>query len=781
MRLADTSYGRVYTHLEARFAAIEEALRAGDEAGLRLAASALDRDPVFREVAVGWFSPGACRSRACEALRERLDRLSAGGDERVRPFVESAQRGLFGSAPEWGRHGYLTVPVIEERKNDQQRLARAPGLVYLRAVPPPPGHTPSGRLIISDLTGDPQLLEPSVDYFGRIASTLMKTLYKAHTYPFDFQDQLSRYAYQLCFECRVDRGTSIGAAALGVFAIAYLESALGQRCWSLIAPPRGTVITGEIDYDGAVAPVSDLEEKIVCAITEYGPSVRVIVPAGERLPEPVESAIDLGNLFYVGDAEELLAALLSSSDGLRGLHKARQALFETLSHAQIERLRPFFLPGIDPDRIRSGLGDPTTPRAEEGGVYVRGQAWLDTIQVKIGLEPSALDNDSAGTTTEKELIEIIIDGSQPMDEQWIPSSGTRISPIAAVLYEVASRFGEERQELVCGFLSHSEFYPIGHGESAVELENWLQGIRRQWRLRHRGPFFRQAYEGSVARYAGRLKRVFLLSDSTVPDVDDLSDMLVSSFTRLRLRKVEAQGSGAKDVCLTGDDGQSLDSSVLGRFFQHGHGDLKGIVLNLGSELPFDWDPVDGELTWDGQSYAITWKEAKGLQAAMRVTFAGQCPRAIGISGTLGRDGADVAFSFKHHLLPNQVEPFRTAEQGALADADLKLWRSICDPSIACPECGKMGVHIMHENRMGITDTIALAGLRRLNGGVVLLKDGCPEWVFFRTGCMLDGISFAKLNGKLYWSQSRGHVQPVPVIGDVHTVLDRETSYYLCQV
>lgn len=773
MAIDTVSFGKVNTHLDLLFADLESALK-GSERELERALKSIREDPVYRSIAGGFPMPvSACSSS--EKLRQRIASISEKAGARrdsLKTFLDAVYRFVESHAESWTEHGYFIAPVMAQ--SSQSRIA---GMVYLQAVP---RMLVTEKLHIEDLTRDRNLLFATKDYFGKIISALMKTIYYVQISPFELYDTLTHYTYRLQFGCQITEGKSIGAAALATFALVHFQTLLGEQFHNVVAPRCGTFLTGEVDVDGFVHQVDDAPEKVACALEEFGPDLRFVLPNENRLPRHLEQRIASGNLHYVNTAEELLAAVFSSDD-FRGLDQARAALFRLLSPVQRSTLRKLIIPGIDPyvyEKMAERRGAWATPRRQEGGVYALSTAWRDRLDIRLSLELSGLQeaNESNGG---HELVEVILDGSEQMSEHWIVAPSTGVCRMTSALFEIDRRIDPKTQDLVCGFLSHQKFYPVQHGKLASEIEAFIQQIRHQHRLEHRGPFFRPVYESSLREFHDRLKRVYILSDLDAPDLDDLKEPNLSSLKHLRLFMAAESEDEDQEVALFDQNG-SLSQTALDRYFQRERGTISEIQIDLGDELPVEWEPAQGALNMDGESFILRFK-VDDLRSEARIRLANQHPHWVRISGQIRHDNGPGSFSFVEHPTLSALPSFNPPDTIRLTDEESEMWRKFETSDWRCPSCGSSESHLLDTPEGRFRERIVFESLRHLSGGYLLLRKGSPECNFFRTGCQVSGFSFVVIADRLYWSQTRGRVYEVPYESGVYCLRAGPEAFYLRRV
>jgi hypothetical protein len=771
MALDTISSGKIITHLDRLFARLESALAAG-EREVAQSLNAIREDQVYRSIAGGFPMP-VPTSPSSEILRRRIASINARAGEYlsgIKTFLDAAARFIESYSAGWTDQGYFIVPVMAESRESRQS-----GLVYLQAVP---RLLVTEKLHIEDLTRDRNLLTATKDYFGKIASALMKTIYYVQTYPFELYDTLTHYTYRLQFGCQITEGKSIGAAALATFALVHFQTMLGEQFHNVVAPRCGTLLTGEVDVDGRVHQVEDAAEKVACALDEFGPDLRFVLPNENRLPLHLEQRIAAGNLHYVNTAEELLAAVFSSADDFRGLDQARAALFRQLSPVQKSSLGKYTIRGIAPDvyeRMADRRGAWTTPRRQEGGVYALSTAWRDRLDIRLSLELSGLQEASAANGG-RELVEIILDGSHQMSEHWIADPSTGVCRMTSALFEIGKRIDPESQDLVCGFLSHQEFYPVRYGMLASEIEAFIQGIRREGKLEHRGPFFRPVYESSLRKYHDRLKRVYILSDDRAPDLDDLKEPNLSSLKHLRLFW---EGEEDEAIALFDAEGK-LSQSMLDRYFQRERGTISEIDIDLGDQLPVEWEPAEGSLDMEGEDFILRLK-VDDLRIEAKIRLANQHPHSFKIGGRILHEDGPAKFSFIEHPTLSALSPLRPPETVRLTDEEFDVWRRFETPEWRCPSCGSSESHLLDAPEGRFREKMVFERLRHLSGGYVLMRRGASEAIFFRTGCQISGFSFVVIAGRLHWSQTRGRVEEVAYENGFYCLRTGSDAFYLCRV
>jgi hypothetical protein len=770
----ELTYGRVHTHIHGWLNRLEQALRTKRIDGeLR----ALAEDPVYQEISAERFKPLAPPAADIVSTLQRLREAAATtGYVGMNTHLKSISAFFDSHADGWTEDDYFTVPVMISRGDSGKKA----GFVFLRPEP----KLFSGRnggVHFDSLTNDPALLSATRDYFGSLAAALMREFYFVHTYPFDWEENLGEYSYKLLFGCQITKGLSMGAAVIASFTVAFLSNVLGaEEFGKRIAPRRGTIITGEVQ-GSSIDEVDDIEEKILAAIEEFGPSIRVIYPAASKskLTANVTSRIDPTHLVDVSSVRELLAAVLASGESdERGLYEARRRVFGKLTPPAIRKLQRFLEPGVDPDVFRiiaEGGRDWMTPQAKEGGIYITAKSWKRDVTIRLGLEPSAAEERPA--STERELIELVLDGSARMDDLWRPADGRQISRVTDVVFEVASRIDPERQELVAICLSSGSFHQIEAGITADTLERLLSSMRAP--VRARGPFFRPVYETSIKSFRTRTKRIFLLTDSLVPDWDDLPDYRVSS--RVVLRFLPAIRASEIEAPTLFSDGKSLDKKLLRRYFDSTSGAISRLEICLGAELPVAWEPPTGQLALHDRQFVLRWDAAHDLKCAIRLSMAHQAPSTIEYRGEVNHVDGPIAFRFAEPLAASRLDPLDGPEQGSLEPVEADRWAAMCPPGAPLAE---RTVQLLASVPNSLKPRPVFTSLQRLRGGWLALRAGSPEWRFFTTGFRAEQhrIAFAVLNGALHYSTSPGHLEHVSASGDAYSVTDPTgVHWFLCRV
>jgi hypothetical protein len=730
-------HGRVLTHLT------DLLNRLTGQKDLKRIAEAFNNDPVYRVTCAGDWLPPVRECRQMTRLREAVERFRGAlgpAGSALSVFADTVERLTGSFRDQWLPTSYFIVPVIAE--------SGVPGLVYLMARPIDDHvRVAPRRVSVEDLTRDSRL----IDYFDSLAVVLMKRFFFVRNYPFDPFVHLSGSAYRLQFGCQITEGKSIGAAALAMFCVTYLKSKIGAAFPNAAAPQPGSFITGEIDLDGRVLPVDHVEEKIRCALEEYGSGLRVILPAGNPLGQ-LEDWIDKGNLYYVSTVDELLAAALDSTQDSRGLDSSREAVFKTLPpdiKSELNQHLSIEVPGNIFDTSHLW----TEPVAHSGGVFSTCQVWNDRLDLSVAPDRLSLARRTPLPSTRTQ-VQVILDGSAAMDPHWVkdPSLGT--SRAAAAVFQIASRIDPAYENLVVGFLGCGYFEEVCHGSEAVQIESLLNHVRQEQKLRRRGPFVRPLREASLEQYAGWRKRIFLLSDNDVPDWSDVEDCQVESSERFRLA---AASEDCEDLALFATDG-TLNVRLLDHRFRRLAVTIPRLCVSVGPELPLEVEPA-GALFRCDDSYVLQWTGPEALNWHIRLRLSGAAPHQVKVSGTIVRLGRAHEFTFPTLATRRSLGSINQVTQGVLGDADSALWRTICDPETACPECGRPNVHLHHEHPIRLSRRLVFQ-LPQSTGKWLLLSSGGPEWMIFKTGCRFDGISIAVVDGSLCWSDARLHLQPI---------------------
>ncbi len=769
--------GRIITHLSNLLADIESA-HSKSTRELENACKRANEDPIFQFIAEEKFSLPTSNSSSLQRLVDQIQRLSTVSHSALQSILKTTDRFTCSYQPRWNQNSYFIVPVVAKTDENVQSL-----LVYLHAVSEKnKDDLSSGRLNVDDLIQDRRSLSASHDYFSALASVLLETLYLVQTYPLDTYEGLAHHHYELMFGSRVAESKSLGAAALAMFSVVYLQSILGKQFDQVAAPQNGTVLLGDIDRTGKVLPVEYLPEQIEFAIDEFGSGLKLILPRGEELPPRIEREIEPGNIRYVSTAEELLEEVLSSKEGLQGLHQARAALFKNLGPAQKEKLKTYVREGIDPqvyDRIASGQTGWTIPRRHAGGVYAVATAGRDRVDVKLSLELSGLLDESADSS---ELVEVVLDGSESMNEHWLPNEKTGICRMTAVLYEIKNHIDPKKQQLICGFLSHQRFDSVSAHANAQDLEAQIQDVRRANKLSHRGPFFRPVYEASLENYQDQLKRVFVISDVGSPDLRDVADLNLSSMMHFRLFKTTNTTAAQIDSpVVLYPDGKNLDKTELAKYFKQQSGSIRSVQLDFGNELPLEWEPTSGVLRRTGDQFELSFDNLNVLKYAVRVRLARQYPHEIKISTEVNDGSRTRTFSFDKSPTLTRLTPLNSILSGRLSEDEFEIWKKFETPEWVCPECSSTDSHLLDLPAARTEEVPIFKSLRSLKKGYLLMCRNSADWYFFNRGCQIFGTSFVLLDGRLHWSQARGQIDKVPSQPGFHYLRDKSRTFYICRI
>ena len=779
--LHDIHHGKVFTHLIELLSTVEADLVDGnlhsnDGKTNQLLEDVTDRlgsDPVYRAVSDGTFISPVRQSPKTGTLETKVENVrslianSAVAFEALSPYLNAVEKFLKSASDEWRRRsGYFIVPVIDS--NDQA------GLVYLYS--PRVQHFQNSarkKLATEDLTQDSKL----VRHFHMLASVMLKRFYYVKHFPLDIYTGLSDFSYRLHFDSQITEGKSMNAAVFAMYLLNYLDSVLGDRAYTnYVAPQVGTLLTGEIDPQGLVKRVNNLDQKVRCAISEYGSELKLILPESERLSSGVANLVKAGNIHYVRSVEELMSKVLSVGD-IRGLDKARKEIFSGLLQEEISELYRHLLPNVPPDiYVRKRRWREPIPH--EQNMYSLTNAWNDRLDIAFGPDAFSLTSEDTIVTRSKKLIQVILDGSAAMDGHWTVEAENGVSRMAIALYEIARRIDPNREDLVFGFLSYAHFEPYDHQQytSARILEPILQERRRRFDLRKRGSFLRPVREQSLEVYAGRQRRLYILSESNIPDMLDVKDALVESFELLRLvsREREASDNGERDR--TGRSGSALhaifseesttNQELLSRHFHKRAATLPEVDIDVGTDLPITWEPPDAIVSRRNVRYVIKCQNEEALQWKIRIRFANHYPYQVIASGTIKHDAHSVNYSLTAFPTVTALSPLPSWREGELTDEESELWKIICSPTESCPNprCRyRQVVHILHPSEHGITPELIFPSLTKLERGWLLLSHSQPRWMFFQTGCQIANLSIAIVDGQPQWSTAEGHLEPVPEV------------------
>jgi hypothetical protein len=766
--LHDVHHGGVFTHLSELLSQVGLDLQDG-QVPLAWITGRLDNDPVYVEIASGAFVSPVRQSPKSEGLLAKIKgvrQLIADSKEKLaalEPFLKAIENFVSSGGGEWQRkHGYFIVPVIDSDDKEGLVYLYSPRKQWLRDAP-------RKKLDSKDLTQNSEM----VSHFGMLANVMLKRFFYVKHYPFDRYTGISDFAYHLHFGCQITDGKSLGAAVLAMYLLNYLQSTLDDEHYTdFVAPQVGTMLTGEIDPQGRVLRVKDWEKKVRCARREYGPELKIIapyVPESERLPA------DGGNIFYVRSVEELMSKVLSTPGDPRGLDTAREGVFDGLRPGEISELcrNNNLLPNV-PGDIHVRKHRWREPVQHELGIYSLTDAWNDRLDVALGPDAFSLTREDAPPRKGKKLIQVVLDGSAAMDGHWAAQGQGGVSRIAIALYEIARRIDPAREDLVFGFLSYPHFEPYDHQRytSAGVLEPLLQDRRKRFGLRDRGAFMRPVRGLSIEMYSDRQKRIYVLSESNIPDLQDVGDRLLESFELLRLIQ-ENGGGGARDSASGRQGGPSArplsvfsaelttNQDLLSRHFHKQAATLPEVEVDVGTDLPVAWEPAEATVSRRGTRYVIKCRDAEAIRWALRVRLANQFPDAVAVSGAIKLDKQSVNYSFTDSPNVTSLPQLESWREGELTAAEFELWRIIAAPEGVCPECRGRGVHLFHDSGHNIIPQLIFPSFAGSERGWLLLYAVQPWWLFFKTGCKVAGLSIALVDGEPHYSAAQGHLERVP--------------------
>lgn len=765
--------GKIFTHVLDLLTVAEADLK-NKKPDLRLITGRLNDDLVYRSISAGEFACPVRHPPLAKKLQQVIGEIRnaiEGSKDKslaLTPFLQTIEKFLAEGGGSWSRtSAYFVVPVID--KSDEA------GLTYLRCVPKPSvKNVARRRFNIEDLTQDARLIE----YFDSLAVALMKKFYFVKDFPRDPYIGLADYSYRLHFDCQITEGKSGGAAAIAMFALTYLQNMLGTTYLNLVAPQVGTLLTGEIGSDGRVLPVDNLEKKVRCAVDEFGPELKVIVANSEPLPSHLESRIKKGNIFYVGTVEELLAAVLSTGRDSRGLDKARTAVFQSLPREQKDELILHLLPEVPPDIYEGGYRW-VEPVSHAQGVYSITNAWNYCVDIAIATDPLILLREE-NLNFDRKLIQVILDGSASMDGYWEADPHTGISRIASALFYFAASFNPANEDLVVGVLGYPHFEPVNHGALSTDLQARLQQMRASFALRERGPFIRPARQQSHKQFFNRRKRVFILSESgelKIPDLNDFEDSRVESLQVLELDS----SNGTSEKALFSDGGQ-VNQDLLNTFFQNQMATMPQVEMDIGNELPIEWEPADATVSREDDRYLIKWSNDEASRWSVRVRLASQYPHQVKVSGVLNRNGKPVNYSFAVFPTITSLPLWSFIQEGDLTEEETQKWRVICSADQPCPECSRTDVHALHRGRYTVSQTTMFPSLEKLTRGWLALREDSSHWHFFLTGLQLEGVNIALVVDRLQYSLAAGYLEPVPGAaggGGLYRLETQSGVYYFC--
>ena len=796
--LKDVHYGKVFTHLIELLSQVDADLRRGN-VSLSQITDTLDRDPVYEAIAAETFVSPVRESPQSGRLRdwiESIRQLIADSPKRLAPlegFLKTIEKFLASGNSNWHRkHGFFIVPVIEKEQRDD-RVYSQEGMVYLYSpLKQIMRNAARKKIDTEDLTQDDRVV---VD-FETLLNVMLKRFFYLWYFPLDRYTGASDFSYRLHFGCQITEGKSMHAAVVATYLLNYLQSTLGDEVYTdYVAPQVGTLLTGEIDAQGRVKPVSDLERKVLCGIREYGGELKVIIPEGQVLSETVRKQISRDNLFTVRSVEELMSQVLATRGDLRGLDKAREGVFGNLAPQEITELSNYLLPDV-PREVYTRKRKWREPVPNEHGIHSLASAWNDRLDLAFGTNPFSLITDDASFSADKKLIQVILDGSGAMDGHWVADSRNEVSRIAIALYEIAHRIDPAREDLVFGFLSSRHFESYNHARytDAKALEPLLQTCRKRLGLKNRGPFMRPIRQQSIQLYAGCQKRIYLLTESDVPDLHDLNEERVESLELFRLTPKKA-GAASNRAVLPSEGLHTAERAIfseeltanqelLTRYFHKEATMLPTVEIDVGTDLPILWEPPSATVSRQRERYVLRHRDDRAIEWRVRLRLANIYPHRATVSGTLKRDAQFVDYSFTTLPTVTALPPLPPWREGQLAAEEVELWKIISSPVGVCPECNSSRIHLLHESERNIMPKPVFSSLAALTKGWLLLCAAQPRWVFFTTGCQIAGLSIAIVDERPHYSAAQGHLDAVPTApqGGGLYCLERESdTYYLSYI
>jgi hypothetical protein len=388
------------------------------------------------------------------------------------------------------------------------------------------------------------------------------------------------------------------------------------------------------------------------------------------------------------------------------------------------------------------------------GLFSTCQIWNDRLDLAVAPDALSLTR-RPGSPAVRSLVQVIVDGSAAMDPHWARDPGLNSSRVAAAVFQIASRLNPEREDLIVGFLSCGHFEAVNSYDKTPAIEATLNRVRERERLRQRGSFVRPMREASRQTYAAQPKRIVLLSESDVPDWEDVEDFQVESCERFRLK---AAGLAEEPAVFTADGRSNKD--LLDRF-RHPVVTIPELRVSVGPELPLEIEPSDGAVSRCDDGYCIQWpNDPTALHWQIRLRLSGPAPHQVRVSCALKQDGEKRALSFPTLATSMRLEPIGQVTHGVLGKTEAACWQILCDPGTACSECGKRNVHFFHDDYRRLLKPQPVFPLPVHEGGWLLLRSSDPEWTAFQTGCRFDGLSIAVVNGSLQWSAGGLHLEPV---------------------
>lgn len=760
MQLSEVSNGRFMTHLRGRFEDLAAELRSGG-ARLESAFTLLSRDPVYR--ALRHIRPPVqdCQTEADlrEALKSvereahelcsgRLAKDPKRADEirsAVQTYVSTTRAFMDTYSEAWDEKSFLIVPVYVTTPRGQGCAA----LTYLRRATPSGDRAPGWSLV--GLTQDTALQRENMAYFDQILNTMMGIFHFTEwQVPHEDPCQVrTDHVYKLLFDCGITRGKSHGGAMLVAFALAYLESKLGESYLNYVSPSPATFISVVVEPDGSLSRVDQAPEKVKCALAEFGPELHVFLHTDNRLDAALEGGISQGHLHYVSTAQELLGqALFLGENRCRSLEGVRARLFQDMSLRSRERIvknlrKEYTRADID-TRCVPGGSVALTHTNHPCGILSRARFDRPTLEVRLGFESSAF----LASESDPGLVFLVLDGSEAMDSAWSPG-GQGVSRITDLVCAVGKRLYQRKAripvELACTFLSSDHVFPVKPGAQAQDMERDLQQIRVDHKLRHRGAFLRPVVEHLASRYHTRTKRACVASDGDIFDHADLEKHAFSSFEWYSFRSADK----TTDRIVLSTDGKGLRNDVLDTHFAQPRDVIRKVTLHMEQGVPLSWSPAAGSLVHSpGEHHSLEFSVEDEVFFEGRVQLPGwMTPDRITISATILRGGAEGEFILADHAIPETCEPLPRPEQGALSGADFDAWIRFGTPEWSCPACGRTVRHLREVQPLKVQEEPVFGSLRSSPGAYFLLEAGRQEWTRFQTGVDLGEIAIVIVNSQ----------------------------------
>jgi hypothetical protein len=252
---------------------------------------------------------------------------------------------------------------------------------------------------------------------------------------------------------------------------------------------------------------------------------------------------------------------------------------------------------------------------------------------------------------------------------------------------------------------------------------------------------------------------------------------VESFHVLQLNS----SNGASQTALFLEGGK-LNQDLLNIFFQNQVATMPQIELDIGTDLPIEWEPIGATVSRVEDRYLIKWRDDEASKWSVRVRLANQYPHQVKVSGILNRNGQPLNYSFAVFPTITSLPLLSFIQEGDLTEEETRKWRDVCSADQPCPECGRTDVHVLHKGRFTVSKTIMFPSLEKLTRGWLALSENSSHWYFFLTGLQLEGVSIALVDDRLQYSEAAGYLEPVPDAaggGGLYCLEPHNGVHYFC--